>query len=278
MDDGIDNFEHLLRTLGFLKNIGSEEVAGFQQYELPRDVDKLKVAAEMALTRLSAPEFRHAMGADVFRSWHKTASIINRRVEVAYSELRKALHPKVTVLARKAHLAAFEGEIAIATRATLALQREVERDYQMRARPPKNPRARQDTCIRALKRAQMLLALPTSWCQGSEARSKRGWKVPWYQPRAESWSIVGALRVVTQNLEPDLQRDTMAFVGYAVRVDGLPTLQEWNDKGHRSHRDIQVALAGAIMQLEKASLQWQLNFDLGPTPSDDIELPGITNE
>ncbi|HET7857135.1 MAG TPA: hypothetical protein VFL41_11820 [Gaiellaceae bacterium] len=99
------------------------------------------------------------------------------------------------------------------------------------------------------------------WCQGANARDKRGAEVPAWSEDARSWSLLGALLASWHRHEANAhQADVVAHLADAEALGGATqvlgdavgttSLANWNDEPARTQADVVGAFDRALRLLE----------------------------
>lgn len=97
-----------------------------------------------------------------------------------------------------------------------------------------------------LKAVRARLDRPEAWCQGADARDRRGRGVSVYAARAVAWSVRGAAWVETDPMSPSPTPVLSAALGFA----SIPAMIIWNDAPDRTHADIIARLDESIEKQE----------------------------
>jgi hypothetical protein len=230
-------------------------------FKPPALVPQLQERCERVLWLLNTEEIL-GQPSDVRQHWFRDASIIFERVTAAANARQQYLHPLANDYrrAQMARLVEFGIDEAYKKAKKLAGQLELDR-LTIKGGPEKiHPLA---TSIRALERALTVIGHPELWCQGSEAKNRRGVPVKWHHVHAHAFSIVGAIYATTQHVEPDQQFDAFAFVGYVAKVRNTQALQEWNDAAATNHAKVIKTIRLAIkLMTESEKRNWQVDFNL----------------
>ena len=100
-----------------------------------------------------------------------------------------------------------------------------------------------------LGQARACLSKSQSWSQGAFAYDHTDHRVSYDAKSACSWCLEGAIRRAAARgnaSETELGR-ALAHVREIIHVPGqYPTIQGWNDAGHRTHREVLDVLGKAI--------------------------------
>lgn len=99
-----------------------------------------------------------------------------------------------------------------------------------------------------LRAARALIEDPKHWIKGAEAQtSKRGSWVDARSPEAGAWCMIGALQAV----DGPYEHRALALLAAVIRPDGFPDdIGDYNDAGHRRHRDVLAKFDRAIRKAE----------------------------
>jgi hypothetical protein len=97
------------------------------------------------------------------------------------------------------------------------------------------------------------------WCCGADARDCSGGAVTAWDPAATAWSLPGALALVSERHEAELEALRDALWGISGVIPDS-SLEEWNDAPGRSQDETLRMLAGASTSLSHhppPELSWQ---------------------